>query len=440
MSKHKRTILAIVLSLLVIVGWQYFIGEPQLERQRQEAQLKQQQQQAQTQPSAAQSSAPSVQAQTASREAVIGPSPRIAIDTPRLGGSINLKGGRIDDLTLTQYRETTDPTSPPIVLFSPSGAPHAFYAEFGWLPASHRNAEAAGPDTVWKQRGSGALGVGHPVMLTYDNGQGLVFTRTIAVDDHYLFTVQDEVINNGGSPVTLFPYALISRHGRPQGQSHYIFLEGLIGVVGDQGLQEETYRKIDGKRQHSLRATFGSGSDPCDYNFSDLCCVRRVDIAIVVQTPLRQQSLSFKFFQEGRGMGRKNPKPFTIVTYAEPEPTRAGPPRTAKLVASVTWSWSPANSRSEHYLICTDRKRTAWTLWAMTYDFDEMRMYIRKASGTPVSGYTARFAAEQLLIATWRSELETFDTDLRGGFVEEEGLLTKSDIRRIEQEYIAAAH
>jgi len=275
MNEHKNTILAIVLSLLVVVGWQYFIGYPQMERQRQEAQLRQQQQQGQSQPGAAQSGATqpgaaqpvpevpgtpgaagaSAQAQAASREAVIGSSPRIAIDTPRLGGSINLKGGRIDDLTLTQYRETIDPVSPPIVLFSPSGAPGAYYAEFGWVPASGGNAAMPGPDTLWKQQDSGALGVGHPVTLTYDNGQGLVFKRTIAVDDHYLFTVKDEVANATGNPVTLFPYALISRHGTPQVQGYYILHEGLIGMIGEHGLQEATYKQMDDKKSEGWDAT-----------------------------------------------------------------------------------------------------------------------------------------------------------------------------------------
>ena len=275
MNEHKNTILAIVLSLLVVVGWQYFIGYPQMERQRQEAQLRQQQQQGQSQPGAAQSGATqpgaaqpvpevpgtpgaagaSAQAQAASREAVIGSSPRLAIDTPRLGGSINLKGGRIDDLTLTQYRDTIDPVSPPIVLFSPSGAPGAYYAEFGWVPASGGNAAMPGPDTLWKQQDSGALGVGHPVTLTYDNGQGLVFKRTIAVDDHYLFTVKDEVANATGNPVTLFPYALISRHGTPQVQGYYILHEGLIGMIGEHGLQEATYKQMDDKKSEGWDAT-----------------------------------------------------------------------------------------------------------------------------------------------------------------------------------------
>src|SRR5581483_2351818 len=184
MIEHKNTILAVVLSLLVIVGWQYVVGYPQMERHKQEAQVNQQQAQS-TQPpvnpapNATQPAAPEVpgtpktgaassQAQAASREAVLASSARIAIETERLGGSVDLKGGRIDDLTLTQYRETTDRNSPPIVLFSPSGAPDAFYAEFGWVPAAGSNAAMPSPDSVWKQQGSGTLSVGHPITLTYD--------------------------------------------------------------------------------------------------------------------------------------------------------------------------------------------------------------------------------------------------------------------------------
>jgi YidC/Oxa1 family membrane protein insertase len=276
MIEHKNTILAIVLSLLVVVGWQYFIGYPQMQRQQEAAKLKQQEQ-TQVQPGATQPSqtpsassavpqpgsqpqAPNLPnaaspAQTATREGVIGATPRIAIETPRLGGSIDLKGGRIDDLTLTQYRETIDPDSPPIVLFSPSGAPDAYYAEFGWVPASGTTAALPGPDTVWQQQGTGSLGVDHPVTLTYDNGSGLLFTRIIALDDHYLFTLKDTVANKGGSPVTLFPYALVSRHGTPPVLGYYILHEGLIGMMGDQGEQTETYKKMEDKKSESWDAT-----------------------------------------------------------------------------------------------------------------------------------------------------------------------------------------
>jgi YidC/Oxa1 family membrane protein insertase len=277
MNEHKNTILAVVLSLIVVVGWQYFVGYPQMEKQRQDALLKQQEQThpqpgasqpGPAQPSATTPATPGPQAgapplpnaagtaaPSLTREAVIASSTHIAIDTPRLNGSIDLKGGRIDDLALEQYRETIDTGSPPIVLFSPSGAPEAYYAEFGWVPAAGTTGTMPGPDTVWKQDGSGALGVDHPIVLTYDNGTGLNFRRTIAVDDHYLFTIKDQVENKGGSPVTLFPYALISRHGAPKVLGYYILHEGLIGVMGDQGLQEETYKKIEDKKTESWEAT-----------------------------------------------------------------------------------------------------------------------------------------------------------------------------------------
>src|SRR5580693_5389754 len=133
MNDHKNTILAFVLSLIVVVGWEYYFAKPEMEKQAQT-------QQDQTQPNVAQPgtpapgtpapganapaapNAPSAQPVTQTRATVIAASPRVAIDTPRLHGSIDLKGGRIDDLSLEQYRETTDPTSPPIVLLSPSGA------------------------------------------------------------------------------------------------------------------------------------------------------------------------------------------------------------------------------------------------------------------------------------------------------------------------------
>src|ERR1700684_1957273 len=154
MFEHKNTIIAIVLSLIVVIGWQYFIGYPQMEKQRREALLKQQEQ-AQLHPPAAQQApaqprtpetpgpqpgapAPANPLEPAanSRESVVRAAPHLAINTERLNGSIDLKGARIDNLSLEQYRETVDPNSPPIVLFSPSGAPEAYYSVFGWVTAA----------------------------------------------------------------------------------------------------------------------------------------------------------------------------------------------------------------------------------------------------------------------------------------------------------------
>src|SRR3954447_418023 len=237
MNDQKNMILAIVLSAVVLFGWNFFFGMPQVQKQKEQ----QQQQQAQKLPGAppapgtpstgtpstpgtppAPGAAPTPDAaqapgapqpgppasptgQAFTREAVLAAGPRIARDTPALKGSIALKGARLDDLALTQSRETVDPKSPPIVLLSPSGTERPFYAEFGWVPGAGATAKLPNADTVWRQEGTGALTQEKPITLTYDNGEGLTFRRTIAVDDKYLFTARDEVANNAAAPVTLFP-------------------------------------------------------------------------------------------------------------------------------------------------------------------------------------------------------------------------------------------
>jgi len=281
MSDQKNTILAIVLSALVLIIWQYFVGIPKMEKQRQEAALQQAQQQSQVPPApgtAPTPSAPGVTpgpqgqvnpqvpgqagvttpAQQRSREAVIAASPRIAISTPSLQGTIALKGGRIDDLSLVKYRETVDPKSPAVELLSPSDSPHPFYAELGWVAPPGTTAKLPAADTAWRQIGSGALGVDQPVTLAYDNGQGLEFRRTISVDDKYLFTIQDQVANKTAAPVTLYPYALISRHGTPPTLGYYILHEGLIGVLGDQGEKEVTYKAIEDAKTETFKGVSGA--------------------------------------------------------------------------------------------------------------------------------------------------------------------------------------
>jgi YidC/Oxa1 family membrane protein insertase len=277
MTDQKNTLIAIVLSALVLIGWQIFFGLPQVEKQKQ---AQQQQQQTQQLPGAPQSpnttqpqaNAPpvpgttpqapgqpgAVPGQTLSREAALAASPRVLVETPSLSGSISLKGGRIDDLSLVKFRETVDPTSPAVVLLAPSGSPHPFYAEYGWSapppPPGGTALKLPSSDTLWQQQGSGVLAVGHPVTLVYNNGEGLEFRRSIAVDDKYLFTIKDEVANKGAAPVTLYPFALVSRHGTPQTLGYYILHEGMIGVFGDK-LQEETYADIEKKKVISFTSS-----------------------------------------------------------------------------------------------------------------------------------------------------------------------------------------
>ena len=269
MTDQKNTILAIVLSALVLIGWQLYFGLPQVEKQKQ---IQQQQAQEHAQPGApAPQAVPSTQAPPAAspqapaqpgavpgramtREEALAASPRVRIETPSVAGSISLRGGRIDDLSLIKYHETVDPGSPPIVLLAPSGSPSPFYSEFGWSAASGTTVKLPGPDTLWQQTGGGTLSVGRPVTLAYDNGEGLEFRRTIAVDDKYLFTIKDEVVNKGASAITLYPYALISRHGTPHTLGYYILHEGMIGVLDDK-LQEASYSDIEKKKNIAFTST-----------------------------------------------------------------------------------------------------------------------------------------------------------------------------------------
>ncbi|KQT12635.1 MULTISPECIES: membrane protein insertase YidC [Bradyrhizobium] len=264
MTDNRNTILAVILSGLVLIAWQYFYNVPQMEKQRAQQQTQAELQKGSTpqpsasttpgsapQPGAAQPSTPAVnQAQpVVARETAIAASPRVKIETPRIAGSISLKGGRIDDIALVQYRETVDPKSPPIILYSPSGTAEPYYAEFGWVAATGVTAKMPDAQTVWQQEGSGSLTPSTPVVLKWDNGDGLTFRRTIAVDDHYLFTIKDEVSNVGNAPVTLYPFALISRHGAPHVSGYYILHEGLIGYLGDEKLKEYGYKQVDEAKQ-----------------------------------------------------------------------------------------------------------------------------------------------------------------------------------------------
>ena len=193
MTDNRNTILAVILSGLVLIAWQYFYNMPQMERQRAQTQIQTEldKPSPQTtpgstapgsstpQPGAAPSATtpagqPGAAQPVVSRDTAIAASPRIKIETPRVSGSIALRGARIDDLSLEKFRDTVDPKSPAIVLFSPSNTAQPYYAEFGWVPAAGSTARIPDRNTMWQQEGSGALSPTNPVILKYDNGEGLI--------------------------------------------------------------------------------------------------------------------------------------------------------------------------------------------------------------------------------------------------------------------------
>ncbi|MBE0581079.1 membrane protein insertase YidC [Devosia sp.] len=267
MENNRNIILAIVLSMVVLFGWQFFVAGPQMERAQQQAQIAAEQAASEaalaTPAATTEAGTPGAVAADgtvtyADRAAAIAATSRVTIDTEDLHGSINLTGARLDDLELKQYRETVDPTSPIITLLTPAGAPNAYFAEQGWVPAA--GASIAVPDgkSVWSVEGDATtLTAATPVTLVWDNGAGLIFRRTFSVDEHYLFTVTQSVENTGAGDVALFPYARVARHGTPKVANFFIQHEGPHGVLGSNNLVSKKYSDLQKDQQARFDNTTG---------------------------------------------------------------------------------------------------------------------------------------------------------------------------------------
>ena len=238
-NQNKNLILATALSFLVIVGW--FLLFPPPEPPATPAPT------VQTDATGAVVPAPgALPVETVvAREEVLTRSPRVPVKTERLGGSISLTGGRIDDLDLLNYFKTIEPGSPTVTLLNPAGSPGAYYALYGWSPGPGVAADAVpGPSTPWEIESGETLTETTPVTLVWDNGQGLTFRRTFAIDANFMFTVTQAVENRTGAPVELAPYGIIARHGVPTDlRNFYILHEGIIGMANGQ-LIETKWKKI----------------------------------------------------------------------------------------------------------------------------------------------------------------------------------------------------
>jgi YidC/Oxa1 family membrane protein insertase len=229
--EQKNFLAAVLISMAIIFGWQFFYVAPQM---KEAEQLAKQQQATQTAPGAtaqpgttpALTSAASV----VTRDAALAASTRIAIDTPDVDGTINLKGAVLDDLRLKKYRETVDKTSPEIVLLSPSGTKNAYFVRhFLALPAG-MTGKVPDDKTVWSADTDAKLGIDAPVRLTWDNGEGLLFVREISISDKYVFQVKQTVENKSQAPLVVFPYAQVQREDTPLIAGWYVFYEGMIGI------------------------------------------------------------------------------------------------------------------------------------------------------------------------------------------------------------------
>ncbi len=261
MSEQKNLFLAVALSLGVFLGFNYFFPSTPAPKPDIACSTP-------TETPSASSDVPLIpgttpdqaSAQTAknvspiTREQALMATSRVKIDSLKIHGSINLIGARIDDVTLIDYKETTDPKSPEIILLSPGRCNEAYYADFGWISGSE-SISVPTATTPWKAN-EDTLSMDKPVILTWDNGQGCIFERTIAIDDAYMFTVTDRIINKTNQSLKFNSYGQISRMGTPTTGGFFILHEGPIGVINGK-LTELDYSKLMEKGVQEQSTTGG---------------------------------------------------------------------------------------------------------------------------------------------------------------------------------------
>ncbi|MBT6328854.1 MAG: membrane protein insertase YidC [Kordiimonadaceae bacterium] len=260
MEENRNFILAIVLTMGILFGWEYFYGTPQLT----EEQIAQEQvaengvtgvpdmaagpaEVGGTIPGMA---APVVNEIAASREDVIGARNNIEISSPRVSGSISLKGLRFDDISLNDYNVTVEPDSEIVTLLNPSDAFGAYFADFGWIGDGKK------PDanSLWSASKS-TLGAGETVIFTWDNAEGLLFTREVTLDQNYMFSIKQSVLNNSSETLTMATYGRVYREGG-ESQGLFILHEGPLRV-GNEGKEEITYADLEDDTYEKEEVTEG---------------------------------------------------------------------------------------------------------------------------------------------------------------------------------------
>ena len=237
----KNFLLAVILSLGILFAFQTFWAGPQEKAMRAAQKNKQTQAVKESAPNAA-IAAGTPQA-IVGRDAALGLSGRIAIDGPKLKGSISTFGARLDDISLNQYRETIKKDSPNVTLLNPQGSKDGYYAFFGWSSAQVTSANLPGPNTLWKQVSNNKLTPQTPIMLEYDNGQGLKFIRKIEVDADYLFTYTDSITNSSAAPINLQSYGAVRRFSKPPVAKTSAY-EGAVGILNSK-LTRLKYREME---------------------------------------------------------------------------------------------------------------------------------------------------------------------------------------------------
>jgi YidC/Oxa1 family membrane protein insertase len=265
-SETRNMIIAVVLSLAILLGFEFLFNGPQrarleAEQRAQAEEVLREQQTAQT-PTAegGESPAPASTGPVSREQALGAANTRVAIDTQEVDGSISLQGARIDDLSLRQFRETIDPASPEVTLLSPINTQFGHDAFFGWEAQQNEQTSTLSDSRSQWTAGEGArLTPQTPVTLTFDAGDGRTIERRIAVDEHFMFTITDTVRNESGAAFQARPFGTVRRDGMPDHfKNNAIVHQGLIGAFGpNNSLRQERFQDADKHARDRVRGRIG---------------------------------------------------------------------------------------------------------------------------------------------------------------------------------------
>ena len=236
----KNVLMAIVLSTLVLVFWATFFEPPPVERQIAEDQVTKSEE----------LSSPSIEkvelSKKIARDDTIDSVARVKIENNNIKGSISLQGAIIDDIIFKNYKESLE-SDQKVIFLNPKSSDEGYYIETGWASNSNEKLKLPLDNTIWKVKGNKVLTPNKPIVLEWDNNEGLIFTKKIELDDKYLFKISQGIKNTSNKSYEFFPYAQITRNNKPDVIPIYILHEGFIGMF-DEELKEEDYKDVEDEK------------------------------------------------------------------------------------------------------------------------------------------------------------------------------------------------
>jgi YidC/Oxa1 family membrane protein insertase len=244
----RNVLMAIVLSTVVLISWAVFFEPPIVEQQINENQITENED----------LSSPSIDKKEnkneVSRSETISSTGRVKVENENIKGSISLQGAIIDDIIFKNYKETLN-SEDKVAFLNPKNSSKEYFIETGWASGGDEKIKLPLVNTIWKIRGNKNLTPNNPVILDWENGEGLIFTKKIELDEKFLFKITQIVKNTSNKSFQFYPYAQISRKGKPEGRQIYILHEGFLGVFGEE-LKEKDYGDIE-KEKFTITSSKG---------------------------------------------------------------------------------------------------------------------------------------------------------------------------------------